>query len=122
MSDNATPTTGRIVWFELPAEDTRRAQAFYSRLFGWRFEDLDGPFEYRMATDAGGAIMPADGALGPVIYFGVTDLDGALARVRELGGVAGKRQEVPNLGSYAHCTDTEGNPFSLWQQSRLAVA
>jgi hypothetical protein len=36
-----------------------------------------------MAHDAGGAIMPADGETGPVVSFGVADLDRALGRVRQ---------------------------------------
>jgi predicted enzyme related to lactoylglutathione lyase len=106
----------QIVWFELPAEDTRRAQAFYGRLFGWQFEDFEGPVEYHMASEAGGAIFPANGEKGPVVYFGVDDVEAARERVRELGGQAEDKQEIPGVGAYAHCTDTEGNPFSLFQQ------
>lgn len=115
MSDTTTSTSVKLAWFELPAEDTRRARDFYSRLFGWRFESLQGAVEYHMAPDAGGAIMPADGEIGPVVYFGVADLDDAITLIRALGGVAGTREDVPGLGAYAHCTDTEGNRFSLWQ-------
>ena len=119
MSDIATAMTNRIVWFELPADDPGRAQDFYGRLFGWHFEDLPGPVEYHIAGDAGGAIMPGDDEKGPVVYFGVADIDRAIERVRELGGAASVRQEVPGLGSYAHCADTEGNRFSLWQRSNI---
>jgi predicted enzyme related to lactoylglutathione lyase len=105
----------KIAWFELPAQDTRRAQEFYGRLFGWQFEDFEGPAEYHMASEAGGAIFPANGERGPVAYFGVDDVDAARERVRELGGTAEERQEIPGVGLYAHCIDTEGNPFSLYQ-------
>jgi uncharacterized protein YndB with AHSA1/START domain len=38
MTDGATQaTTGKIVWFEIPARDTARARGFYGELFGWRF-------------------------------------------------------------------------------------
>jgi predicted enzyme related to lactoylglutathione lyase len=124
MSDNGratsvdgTTTSGTIVWFELPADDTGRAQDFYGRLFGWRLEPFPGRPEYYMAGEAGGAIMPADGEKGPVVYFGVMDLDSVIALVRELGGTAGSRRDVAGLGSYAHCTDTEGNRFGLWQNA-----
>lgn len=105
----------KIVWFELPAEDTRRAQEFYGRLFGWQFEDFEGPVEYHMASEAGGAILPGNGKKGPVVYFGVDDVEATRERVRELGGTAEEKQEIPEVGLYAHCTDTEGNPFSLYQ-------
>ena len=104
-----------IVWFELPADDTARAQRFYGQLFGWHFERFDGPFEYHMASEAGGAIYPSHGEKGPVVYFGVEDIEREIERVRELGGSAGKKQEIPSVGFFAHCTDTEGNPFSLFE-------
>ena len=35
MSDNSAPATvAKIVWFEVPASDTRRARGFYGKLFG----------------------------------------------------------------------------------------
>jgi predicted enzyme related to lactoylglutathione lyase len=118
MSNTMSPTAGRIVWFELPAKDTKRAQDFYSRLFGWTFEPYEGPAEYHFASEAGGAIMPASsGAKGPVVYFGVDDIEAATKRVRELGGTVGGRRELPNMGVYVHCEDTESNPFSLWQST-----
>jgi hypothetical protein len=39
----------------------------------------------------------------------------AFARVRELGGEARDRQGIPGVGLYAHCADTERNPFGLYQ-------
>src|ERR1700692_396505 len=32
MGESETETTSKIVWFELPAEDTTRAREFYSKL------------------------------------------------------------------------------------------
>ena len=69
-----------------------------------------------MATDAGGAIMPSTGTEGPVVYFGVDDLESSMERVKELGGrVVGEPQVLPNVGAHVECLDTEENPFSLWQ-------
>jgi predicted enzyme related to lactoylglutathione lyase len=54
---------------------------------------------------------------GPTVFFGVEDLDAAIARVRELGGEAGEKQEIPGIGFYAQCMDTEGNPIGLYQDA-----
>jgi predicted enzyme related to lactoylglutathione lyase len=35
-----------VVHFEIPAKDSKRASAFYSKAFGWQFEKYPG-FEYR---------------------------------------------------------------------------
>lgn len=110
----------RIVHFELPAEDTARARAFYGSLFGWQFQAWEGPIEYHMTEaggEPGGAIYPRQAdERGPVVYFGVDDIDASLARVAELGGAVEQgKQPIPGIGWYAHCRDTEGNPFSLFQ-------
>lgn len=123
MSETATATapetTSKIVWFELPAEDTTRAQAFYGQLFGWSFQPFAGQ-DYHMSYDAGGAIYGAPGQQGLMAYFGVDDIDAAIARVRDLGGEAGEQQEIPDVGSYAHCKDSEGNAFGLYQEGGAA--
>jgi predicted enzyme related to lactoylglutathione lyase len=41
--------TTKLVHFELPAEDTARARAFWSAVAGWQFGDSAMPdFEYYM--------------------------------------------------------------------------
>ena len=36
----------RILYFELPADDLKRAKAFYETVFGWAITKWEGPFEY----------------------------------------------------------------------------
>ena len=115
MSETTSETTPKIVWFELPADDTGRAQGFYGDLFGWTFQPLEGPMEYHMTYEGGGAIYPGNGGRGVLVYFGVPDIDASLARVSELGGQIGEVQEMPGVGRYAVCADSEGNPFGLYQ-------
>jgi predicted enzyme related to lactoylglutathione lyase len=108
-----------VVWFELPAADTNRAREFYARLFGWTFERFDDQ-DYHLTYEAGGAVYGASGEQGVLAYFGVEDIDAAIARVRELGGEAGEKQEVPGVGEYAHCSDLDGNRFGLYRQEESA--
>jgi predicted enzyme related to lactoylglutathione lyase len=69
-----------------------------------------------MATEAGGAIVSSTGSEGPVVYFGVDDLEGSIERVKQLGGrVVGEPRELSTVGAYVQCVDTAQNPFSLWQ-------
>jgi predicted enzyme related to lactoylglutathione lyase len=56
-----------------------------------------------MSYEAGAAIFAAAEQRGPKVYFGVADIDAAIARVRELGGEAGDKQEIPGIGFYAEC-------------------
>ena len=117
MTDAATQeTTNKIVWFEIPAADSERARSFYGDLFGWHFEGYDGQ-DYHMSYAAGGAIFGAPQQDGVKVYFGVDDIDAAIARVTELGGSAGDKQEIPGIGWYASCTDIEGNAIGLYQNA-----
>jgi predicted enzyme related to lactoylglutathione lyase len=116
MSATQSETAGKVVWFELPAKDTGRATSFYGELFGWQFQRFEGGAEYNMTYEGGGAIHPAESQNGHLLYFGSDDIDASVARVRERGGQAADKQEIPGVGLYSQCTDTEGNPFGLYQQ------
>jgi uncharacterized protein len=104
-----------VVWFELPAAETTRTRDFYARLFGWKFERF-GDEDYHVIHEARGAVYGAPGETGLLAYFGVDDIEAAVTRVRELGGEAGERQDVPGVGEYAHCSDLDGNRFGLYRQ------
>ena len=107
---------GQPVHFEIPAQDTSRAQDFYKNMFGWDFQDMEGPTEYhmtRLSENSGGAVFPGDpGAIR--VYFDVDDIKVAASRVNELGGKADDPQPVPTMGWFATGTDTEGNVIGLW--------
>lgn len=110
---------GRLVHFEIPADDTRRALDFYGSLFGWKFNSWEGAVEYHM-TEAGGEpggglYTRQSGEAGPLVYFDTDDIDAHVTRVRELGGSAEDKMSIPGIGWYARCKDSEGNSFSLYQ-------
>jgi predicted enzyme related to lactoylglutathione lyase len=108
------------VHFEVRAGDWERAKTFYGSLLGWKFTEWGGPVDYSLVDaggDPGGALYPTTtGERGIVVYFGVDDIDAALARVQALGGVVtDEKIPVPGVGWTARCRDTEGNDFSLFQ-------
>lgn len=115
---------GRLVHFEMPAQDDVRATRFYGDLFGWEWNTVEaGPgFDYHMVQfdeETGGAVYRSPEDLrGPIVYFDTVDIDASIARVRELGGEAEDKEPIPGTGWFARCTDTEGNPFSLFQSDR----
>jgi predicted enzyme related to lactoylglutathione lyase len=117
---------GEIVHFEVPSGDADRASSFWGAVFGWSIgpNALGEEHDYRMfqaSPTQGGAIMPSDKAgSGLVVYFSTDDIDASLAKVREAGGRAGDKQPVPTHGWFASCSDTEGNPFSVWQPDENA--
>jgi uncharacterized protein len=38
---------GRVIHFELNADDPARAAEFYKKVFGWKIEKWSGPQDYR---------------------------------------------------------------------------
>ena len=117
---------GKLVHFEVPADDTGRALDFYNKLFGWSFQEIEGPVEYHMSqvsADMGAGVHRAaqgGGIPGIFVYCDVDDSNDGAQRVRDLGGKAEQAEPVPGMGWYARCADTEGNQFGLWQSDRSA--
>ncbi|MEX2211013.1 MAG: VOC family protein [Gaiellaceae bacterium] len=115
---------GKPVHVELPAKDSARSKEFYGSLFGWKFESF-AEADYHMtqfSDQLGGAVFGTEsGETSPRVYFSVADIDGARARVSELGGSAEEKSPVPGMGWYAACKDTEGTSFHLWQSDQAAA-
>ena len=114
-----------IVHFEMPAQDTKRARSFYESVFGWSFRDAMPGFDYQMTegVEPVAALYPQQsGEQGPIVYFVTEDIEAASAKIREGGGEADEKQPIPEMGWFARCKDTEGNPFSLFQGDRSAPA
>lgn len=62
-----------------------------------------------------------DRGAAPLVFFAVDDIDRAVARVRELGGVVeemdieGDEESVAQFGRFKLCRDDQGSPFGLHQ-------
>ena len=85
---------------QFPSVDVERAQRFWSGVLGWRFgSGLAESFDYRMAPvglDSAVAITPADEPGHPNVYMETSDLDAALARVRESVGEQEMSERFPH--------------------------
>ncbi len=81
---------GELSFLEIGVGDTRRAQAFYSELFGWEFKKVEGGEGGSVIEGAGigGGIHGGDKGASPYVFFRVDEMQTAVARVRELGGTA----------------------------------
>jgi predicted enzyme related to lactoylglutathione lyase len=122
-----TPVPASIIWFEIPADDAKRAKAFYSKLFGWKITKFPGPMpKPYWHIDTGGGDDTPDGGLlerqSPeqtiTNYINVTSVDQAAAKVQKLGGkVLMAKTAVPHMGYFVICQDTENNAFALWERT-----
>ncbi len=122
----------KVVHFEVPADDLKRAQEFYTKVFGWEIKDYGLPgMEYLMVrtVDADEAGMPKEaGAINGgmqkrmnpsesvVIVLNVSSVDEYLKKVEEAGGkMVMPKMQVSDMGYYARVTDTEGNVIGIWE-------
>ena len=113
----------RVVHVEFPAQDIERGKKFWEGVGGWGINDagMQG-MQYLMwqEGDQGGGIYSMEGESGTRLYLGTDDIDGDLAKVKDLGGQADDKNPIPNVGWFARCKDSEGNEFSLFQSDESA--
>lgn len=115
---------GNVVWFEIPADNVKRAQKFYKSLFGWKIKQMPG-MEY-WHIDTGGEDASPDGGMmkrkdprQPITnYVFVESVDKAAAKVKKLGGkICVPNTAVGEMGFFAVCMDTENNVFAVWERN-----
>jgi uncharacterized protein len=108
---------GYVYWNELLTSDVQAAKAFYERSLGWTFEAMPMSEGTYWIIKPPGGDQPAGGMMqftgGPTnvwfTYVRVDDLDGALVKCREAGGVVQREPfEVPEVGRIAIVTDPTG--------------
>ena len=121
---------GKVVHFEIPADDLPRAKKFYSTVFGWSTSEVP-EMEYVMLGTAesdengmpkqpgainGGMMKRQDPLRHPVVTIDVENIDDALASVKKNGGqVVREKLAVGDMGFTAYFRDSEGNVIGLWQ-------
>jgi hypothetical protein len=119
----------RVVHFEIEAEDKERAKKFYTDAFGWEMEQMNQDMGSYIVVKTGD---PKDMGINGGIYqedkkelnayscvISVDDIQKAMAAVKASGGkvLSEKPDDIPGVGLYAKCEDTEGNRFTLLQPS-----
>jgi uncharacterized protein len=114
MSD--TKPENQIDYIEFPATDIARTKAFYTGVFGWKFEDygphytsfVDGRLAGGFTTDRGKSQN------GVLIVLYSSDLGGAQKKIEEAGGKIVKAVFSFPGGQRFHFTDPSGNELAVW--------
>ena len=106
----------KIDYIEFNATGMEAIKDFYSRVFGWSFEDY-GP-DYASFADGriAGGFRTGDArpSAGPLVVIFVDDLAAAEQRVRSAGGTITKEIFSFPGGSRFHFTDPSGNELAAW--------
>ena len=111
-----------IDYIELPCLDAARVKAFYSEVFGWKFEDY-GPsytsfFDGRLA---GGFTTDAQvTTAGPLVVLYAEDLESIQAKVTAAGGRITREIFSFPGGRRFHFADPEGNILAVWGKEKDA--
>lgn len=118
-----------VNWFEIPAADLQRAKSFYEAVLEVEL-DLNELGPLKMAWFP--MVQGGDGATGTLVenenytpsyegslvYFSVTDIEDALARIEANGGkVLNGKTSIGEYGFVAHFEDSEGNRVALHAES-----
>jgi uncharacterized protein len=113
-----------FVHVELHTNDLARAKDFYSRLFGWKLQDvpMPGGGSYTMIDvggGTGGGMMVNQAPGTPphwLSYVGVDDIQASTRKAKELGAkVVVDVMEVGEYGSMSVVTDPTGATVAMWQ-------
>ncbi|MGD0452496.1 MAG: VOC family protein [Solirubrobacteraceae bacterium] len=111
---------GALVWNELQSPDLDASAAFYGDLFGWKIEESAGMADAYLTIKNGDANNGGMRELTPpappswLTYFGVEDVDDALAKVDELGGSKLAGPIDIQIAKIAVVADPQGAVFALY--------
>jgi predicted enzyme related to lactoylglutathione lyase len=122
---------GKVVHFEIPADDESRAREFYGAVFGWQLQhmpELDYTIVMTTPVDEktqlptepgainGGLMKRSSDTPAPVITIDVESIDDSLKQIEAAGGSTVKpRTEIPGMGAFAYFKDPEDNVVGLWE-------
>lgn len=130
MRPSTNRMNGRVVHFEVPAKDLKRATAFYSDVFGWKMSvipEMDYVLVGTTASDKdgmptepgainGGMMKKAHPVESPVITIQVDEIGAALKDVEKHGGeTVVKKTSMGENGFFGYFKDSEGNMMGLFQ-------
>jgi hypothetical protein len=124
VSTQVTSRIGTFVWHENVSNDPKRAQEFYTQLFGWQIEIFKaGEVDYPMISVDGVAHggFPQVQQDVPPHWAGnvaVENLDETIEKAKAAGGtLIHGPGDVPEVGRYAVLGDPQGAVFIAFQSA-----
>ena len=118
--------------FEIYADDQDKLEQFYTSLFDWtieRVQGMDYGFIRTVETDSKGHPSQTGGINGGILkrpagyearawinYVNVESIEASIDRAQTLGAKLMKgKSAVPGMGWFAMLIDPQGNPFAIWK-------
>ncbi len=111
----------KIVHFEIPADDPKRAIKFYENVFDWKINKWMGEFDYWLVVAGkddepgiNGAIKPRDMGSGIINYISVNSYDEFAQKIEIEGGkMLTEKMTIPGTGFTGAFQDSEGNIMGI---------
>jgi uncharacterized protein len=115
-----------VVFFEMPANDMKRAKDFYEKVLGWSISPAYENYYFALTTDSdekrnskkagqiNGGIQKKDNTIGSTrLMIAVKSLDDTIKKAVEAGGrILIPPKKIPGY-YYSVIMDTEGNEINL---------
>ncbi len=125
-----TQNNNTLAHFSINADDVERARAFYTSVFGWKFQAWGPPGFYMIDNPASpvvGALqsrrelVPGQRTIAFECTIGVPSIDATERAVKAAGGrVIMERSVIVGVGTLMFFADPEGNVFGAMQYDRSA--
>src|SRR3954447_1288619 len=100
---------GRFVWHDLVTSDAAAAQAFYTKVLGWKTEASEQDPDYSMFAAAsgplGGTVSDASGQPHWIAYIGTDNLQATVDQATSSGASVVKGPTPAGSGEYALLKD-----------------
>jgi predicted enzyme related to lactoylglutathione lyase len=110
---------GKINYVEFPARDIQATKVFFTKAFGWKFEDFG--HEYTSFSDQGldGGFFKSEQSLSPdsggaLVVFYSRDLEVTYEKIENSGGVISKPIFSFPGGRRFHFVEPSGNELAVW--------
>lgn len=122
----------KVVFFEIPASDFKKAKAFYEKVFDWKVElwGDEGAMAYTTPVDQehnptepgginGGFYQRKSKTDQPSFGVETGSIDETLKAIEKAGGkVVTPKHATGEWGSMADFADPEGNVMTLWEKAK----
>ncbi len=114
-----------IVHVELAAKDRKSLSKFYSDVFGWETQSIDGMdyTTFKAGDCIGGGFNPVNDqnpAGTTTIYIQTEDITASLKNVERAGGtIIVPESDIPNTGKFGIFRDPQGNMVGLYKPNPM---
>ena len=122
----------KVVHFEIPATDFKKAKDFYGKIFGWKLKMWGGAYLMATTTELDKNQRPSEmGGINGGFYKRkskkqqpsfVVETDSivkTLEKVKKAGGkVLKAKSPIGDMGFMAEFVDPDGNEMSLWEVAK----